>query len=154
MFRINAESPSTRNNFNILLRVQKWKKMQTCFLFFPKINSAWHGNCEKISIWNTHRYNSSNLYRYFPHCKLFLDVTKALYDVSATLHWRHNGRDSVSNHQPQGCLLNRLLRRRSKKTSSSASLAFVRGIHRGPVNSPHKGPVTQKMFPFDDVIMK
>ena len=36
---------------------------------------------------------------------------------------------------------------------SSASLAFVRGIHRGPVNSPHKWPVTRKIFPFDDVIM-
>ena len=36
---------------------------------------------------------------------------------------------------------------------SSASLAFVRGIPRWPVNSPHKGPVTRKMFPFDDVIM-
>ena len=36
---------------------------------------------------------------------------------------------------------------------SSALLAFVWGIHRGPVNSPHKGPVTRKMFPFDDVIM-
>ena len=36
---------------------------------------------------------------------------------------------------------------------SSASLAFARGIHRGPVNSPHKWPVTRKMFPFDDVIM-
>ena len=36
---------------------------------------------------------------------------------------------------------------------SSASLAYVRGIHRWPVNSPHKGPVTRKMFPFDDVIM-
>ena len=36
------------------------------------------------------------------------------------------------------------------KHQSSASLAFVRGIHRGPVNSPHKGPVTRKMFPFDD----
>ena len=33
------------------------------------------------------------------------------------------------------------------------SLAFVRGIDRWPVNSPHKGPVTRKMFPFDDVIM-
>ena len=40
------------------------------------------------------------------------------------------------------------------KHQTSASLAFVRGIHRGPVNSPHKGPVTRKMFPFDDVIMK
>ena len=35
----------------------------------------------------------------------------------------------------------------------SASLAFVRGIHQWPVNSPQKGPVTQKMFPFDGVIM-
>ena len=35
----------------------------------------------------------------------------------------------------------------------SASLAFVRGIQRWPVNSPHNGPVTQKMFLFDDVIM-
>ena len=39
------------------------------------------------------------------------------------------------------------------KHQSSASLAFVWGIHRGPVNSVHKWPVTWKMFPFDDVIM-
>ena len=40
-----------------------------------------------------------------------------------------------------------------RKNQSSASLAFKSGIHRWPVNSPHKGPVTRKMFPFDDVIM-
>ena len=43
-----------------------------------------------------------------------------------------------------------------RKHQSSASLAFVRRIHRGPVNSPHKWPVTRKtrkMFSFDDVIM-
>ena len=40
-----------------------------------------------------------------------------------------------------------------RKHQSAASLAFGRGIHRGPVNSPHKWPVTRKMFPFDDVIM-
>ena len=40
-----------------------------------------------------------------------------------------------------------------RKYQSSASLAFVRGTRRGPVNSQHKWPVTQKMFPFDDVIM-
>ena len=38
-----------------------------------------------------------------------------------------------------------------RKHQSSASLTFVRGIHRGPVNSPHKWPLTRKMFPFDDV---
>ena len=36
---------------------------------------------------------------------------------------------------------------------SPASLAFVRKIHQWPMNSPHKGPVTRKMFPFDDDIM-
>ena len=40
-----------------------------------------------------------------------------------------------------------------RKLQSYASLAFVRGIHRGPVNSPHKGPVTRNMIPFDDVTM-
>ena len=40
-----------------------------------------------------------------------------------------------------------------RKHQSSASLAFARGIHRWPVNSPHKGPVAPKMFPFGDVIM-
>ena len=41
-----------------------------------------------------------------------------------------------------------------RKHQSSVSLAFVRGIHRGSVNSPHKWPVTRKVFPFDDVIME
>ena len=41
-----------------------------------------------------------------------------------------------------------------RKHQRFASLAFVQGIHRGPVNSPHKGPLTRKMFPFNDVIMR
>ena len=40
-----------------------------------------------------------------------------------------------------------------RKHQSSASLAFVRGIHRWLVNSPHIRPAMRKMFPFDDVIM-
>ena len=40
-----------------------------------------------------------------------------------------------------------------RKYQNSASLAFVQGIHRWPVNSPHKWPVTRKMLPFDDVII-
>ena len=40
-----------------------------------------------------------------------------------------------------------------RKHQSSASLAFLLGINRWPVNSPHKGPVTQKMFTFHDVII-
>ena len=56
----------------------------------------------------------------------------------------HSGADQRKNHS----------RADQRKHQSSASLAFVRGIHRWPVNSPHNGPVTRKMFPFDDVIMR
>ena len=60
----------------------------------------------------------------------------------------------VSRHQPYHCSLNRLFGCRSNKTSKLRVTGLcVRGIHRGPVNSPHKWPVTRKMFPFDDVIM-
>ena len=71
----------------------------------------------------------------------------------APLQWHHNGHDSISNHQPHDCLLNHLFRRRSKKTSKLRVTGLCAGIHQEPVNSPHKWPVTRKMFPFEDVIM-
>ena len=71
----------------------------------------------------------------------------------ASLRWRHNDHPGVSNHQPHGCLLNRLFRRRWKKTSKLRVTGLCAGNSPVPVNSPHKGPVTRKMFPFDDVIM-
>ena len=70
-----------------------------------------------------------------------------------TLRWRHNDHAGVSNHQPHGCLLNRLFRRKSKKTSKLRVTGHCAGNSPGPVNFPHKWPVTRKMFPFDDVIM-
>ena len=69
----------------------------------------------------------------------------------SALQWRYNARECVSNHQPPDCLLNRLFRRRSKKTSKLCVTGLCAG--NSPVNSPHKWPVTRKMFPFDDVIM-
>ena len=81
-------------------------------------------------------------------------TTETAFIFFITLQWSHNERDGVSNHQPRDCLLNRLFKAQIiRKYQSSASLAFVRGIHRWPVNSPHKEPVTRKMFSFDDVIM-
>ena len=50
------------------------------------------------------------------------------------------------------CLLNHLWSDQ-RKHQSSVSLAFVWGIHRWAVNSPHKWPVMRKMFSFNDVIM-
>ena len=73
--------------------------------------------------------------------------------VVNVLEWRQNEHDGVSNHQRLDCLLNCLfLSRTDKKHQSSASLAFVRGIRRWPVNSPHKGPVKRIFFRFDDAI--
>ena len=83
--------------------------------------------------------------------RAFLDMVILM--LWLTLRWRHNDHDGVSNHQPHGCLLNRLFRRRSKKTSKLRVTGLCVGNSPGPVNSPHKGPVTRKMFPFDDVIM-
>ena len=56
-----------------------------------------------------------------------------------TLQWRHNEHDSVSNHQPHDCLLNRLFRRRSKKTSKLR----VTGLCAG--NSPGTGEFPAQM---------
>ena len=87
-----------------------------------------------------------------PETRFLVSLTRYSHHRPSLL-WRHNGRDSISNHQPHDCLLNRLFRRRSKKTSKLRVTGLCAGIHRGPVNSPHKWPVTRKIFPFDDVRM-
>ena len=73
-----------------------------------------------------------------------LSIHEAIASTNATkpLQWRNNGRDTVSNHQPHDCLLNRLCRRRSKKTSKPRVTGLCAGNSPGPVNSPHKWPVT------------
>ena len=67
--------------------------------------------------------------------------------------WRHNEYDGVSHHRLTIVYSTVYSDAHQRKHQSSASLVFVRGIHRGPVNSPRKWPVTRKMLPFDDVIM-
>ena len=79
------------------------------------------------------------------------------YDNQPTLQWRYNERDDVSNPSQitRDSIVYSIFSSGAdkRKYQSYASLAFVRGIHRWPVDSPPKGPVTRKMFPFDDVIM-
>ena len=60
-------------------------------------------------------------------------------DQYYTLRWRHNDHTGVSNHQPHGCLLNRLFRRKSKKTSKLR----VTGLCAG--NSPGTGEFPAQM---------
>ena len=87
-----------------------------------------------------------------PHCPDSPSVHHRRQDSNKSLQWRHIERDGVLNHRPHDCLLNRLFANQTKH-QSPASLALVREIDRWPVNFPHKGPVTQKMFSFDGVIM-
>ena len=67
------------------------------------------------------------------------DFSTHLTNRTNTLQWRHNGNDGVSNHQPHGCLLNRLFGRRSKKTSKLR----VTGLCAG--NSPGTGEFPAQM---------
>ena len=69
------------------------------------------------------------------------------------LLWRQNERDSVSNHQPHECLLNRLFGRRSKKTSKLRVTGLCSGNSPVTGEFPAQRAITRKMFPFDDVIM-
>ena len=78
-----------------------------------------------------------------------------LWNKLKSVKWRHNEHNGVSNHQPHDCLLIPFIQDADqRKHQSSVWLAFVRGIHRWPVNSLHKGPITRKMFPFDDIAMR
>ena len=66
---------------------------------------------------------------------MFIDICSDL----STSQWRHNGRDSVSNHQPHDCLFNRLFRRISKTTSKLRVTGFC------VVNSPETGEFPAQM---------
>ena len=77
--------------------------------------------------------------------RLYLNFFQQFQHIEArlkwswSLQWRHNDHDGVSNHQPHGCLLNRLFRRRSKKTSKLR----VTGLCVG--NSPGTGKFPAQM---------
>ena len=78
------------------------------------------------------------------------DKTRDLFNcgtifILLTLQRSHNGHDGVSNHQLTIVYSSVYSGADQRKHQSSASLAFVRGIPRGPVNSPHKGPVTRQI---------
>ena len=72
-----------------------------------------------------------------------------------SLQWSHNYRDGVSNHRRLDCLLNRLIRRRSQKTSKLRVRGFYEG--RSPVTSDfpaQRASNAENVLPIDDVIME
>ena len=73
--------------------------------------------------------------------------------VICTLRWRHNERDGVSNHRRLDGSLKSFFRQRSKQISKLRVTGLCVGNSPVTCGSPHKRPVTRKMFPFNDVIM-
>ena len=71
-----------------------------------------------------------------------------------TLQWRHNEHDGVANHQLRDCLSHRLFRRRSKQTPKLRVTGLCAGNSPVTGEFPAQTPVTRKMFPSDNVIMK
>ena len=117
-------------------------------------------NSRKPPIWPVSPIqNWTRVTRWTPKDPTAVRIIGSLFGTA--LQWRHNERDGVPNHRRLDSLLNRLFRRRSKKTSKLR----VTGLGEGnsPVTNefpavtgefPAQKPVTRNMFPFDDDIMK
>ena len=94
-------------------------------------------HCGRIDRWNACWYKRSGSSSSTQLLPWFL---RKVYSIHLTsLQWRHNGRDGVLHHQPHDCLLNRLFRHRSKKTSNIR----VTGLCAG--NSPVTGEFSTQM---------
>ena len=93
-----------------------------------------------LSVWSVERIST------YTSCNVSIQQLSCCATTLLPLQWRHDERHGVSNHRRHDCLLNRLLDADKRKHQSSAPLAFVRGIHRSPVNSPHKGQWRGKCF--------
>ena len=88
-------------------------------------------------------------------CPLTLAATQANLLVIWVIHYNDVGMGAIASQITSLTIAYSIVYSDTdqRKHQSSASLAFVWGIHRGPVNSPHKWSVTRKMFPFDDKIL-
>ena len=114
--------------------------------------SHYFNQCWLVVNWTTRNKFQWNLN---PMSAVFVWKThlKGLNKLTYSVQWRYDGRDFVSNQQHRDCLLNRLLRRGSKKASKLRVTGLCQGNLPVTGESPQKWPVTPKMFPFDDVIV-
>ena len=105
-------------------------------------NSPFLALCEGIHLW------------YICNCQSVCDIMCCMY-VLLCSHYNDIIMDTMASQITSLTIVYSTvyLDADQRKHQSSTSLAFVRGIHWGLVNSPHKWPVTRKMFPFDDIIV-
>ena len=106
-----------------------------CMSFDCCVKKPWHVSCHITSDYTVYQ---------------IIEILNDSNQTPFTLLWHHNGRDGISNHQHHDCLINRISRRRSKKTSNLR----VTGLCEG--NSPVSGEFAHKrsvIRSFDAVIM-
>ena len=118
--------------------------------------SCWQNICwfDYLIIYKPYLNNSKYMMKIYSHGPVVLFFVAIMLQLLANqpLQWRHKKCDGVPNDQLHNCLLNHLFRHGWKKTSK----LYVTGLCEGysPMNSPHKGPITWKIFSFDDVFMQ
>ena len=133
--------------------------LKQCWLTINEIR--WHSYEGNVSL-NTHDINPLVVFEnfdiwnqnYISHGKINTSLFQALFQLSA-LHYSDVIRSAMASQITSLVIVYSTVYwgADQRKHKSSASLAFEMGIHRWSVNSPHKGPATQNMFPFDNVIM-
>ena len=157
--RVHVTHRSAKDNLcaHHLLYIYIWvfyRKIRTTddVLQFYKISSEPIFTSSLTLVWTKSMYELSRVGKPLSYDVSFILHIRLAHHVLTlwwrciSLQWRQNDHDGVSNHQPHGCLLNRLFRRRSTKTSKLRVTGLCAGNSPGPVNSPHKGPVTRKCF--------
>ena len=123
---VRRDLVKSRDTSSMQCYIRAIRLTETGFLQFPHHNNGWYKNSE-------HKPREGNKFN--------------------QLRWRHN--DAMASQISGVTILCSTVccGADQRKHQSSASLASVRGIFPWPLDSPHKRPVTRKMFPFDDVIM-
>ena len=135
-----AQRPVTRS-FDVFfdLRLNKRLNEQSWGWWFETLSCSLWRHCSEaaqleILWWDAASYKCQNV-------------------IQVSLKWRHNDRHGFSNHQRPDCLLNRLFRCRSKRTSKLCVTGLCEGNSTVTGEFPAQRPSDAKMFPFDDVIM-
>ena len=142
-----------KNNLKPVIRVTLFRRSWLCIKslanLFNNLFRYYNQSCALLAPWEGNHQSPVDSYHKRPLALMFYLM------YTRTMHYNDAIMGAIASQITSLTLVYSTVYSDAdqRKHQSSASLAFVRGIHRGPVNSPQKWPVTRKMFPFDDVVM-
>ena len=126
-FPFDRRHCQTQNSFSSMKIFTFWLKFHWSLSPMVHLPGSQHWSWRLLGLLDAMSFPESML------MKLDAAIYIYIYIYIYSLQWRHNGRDGVSNHLPPDCLLTVYSAADQRKHQSSASLSFVRGIHRSPV---------------------